>query len=209
MKLERFERLRKAQKAYHRRCKWVMKNGIYVIHSYDEKKPDDLSWWSDAGFILGDRRVMVWWQHPRFVYAEALDEQARQEAGHSPVNGRLFDDGIPNHKPVGRSRKKIISYTVPPGTDETRQYYDRLDTINQRLQKEGMDFTVKPCWQRECLSWATGVELVAPLEVRNETELENVIDLANRLLRGQTTLEHEFPGYAYGREQWLQEQDKR
>ncbi|WKU20185.1 hypothetical protein [Advenella alkanexedens] len=68
---------------------------------------------------------------------------------------------------------------------------------------------MKPRWQRECLSWATGVDLVAPLEVRNETELENVTDLANRLLRGQTTLENEFPGYAYGREQWLQEQDKR
>ena len=209
MKQKKFERLREAQKAYHRRCKWVMKNGIYVIHAYDEKQPDALSWCDDVGFILGDRRVMVWWQHPRMKYADELDERAGNEVGESPRNRDFFAGSTPNYKPVGRSRKKIISYTIQPTQEDVEQYYDRLETIRKQLQTEGISFEVKPGWRRERLAWATGVELVAPLEVRNEADLENVVYLANRLLRGQTTLEREFPGYAYGREQWLQEQDRR
>lgn len=209
MKLKRLERLREAQKAYHRRCKWAMKNGVYVIHSYEEKQPDDFSWWDDAGFILGDRRVMVWWQHPRMSYADEIDERVFREAGEAPRDNGWFDKAIPNYKPVGRSRKKIVTYTVQPLQEEKQQYYDRLETITQRLQNEGIDFEVKPRWRRERLPWATGVELVAPLEVRNEAELKSVTDLANRLLRGETTLEREFPGYSYGKEQWLAEQEKR
>ena len=55
-------------------------------------------------------------------------------------------------------------------------------------------------------TWAsTGLDLVAPLEVRNEQELAVMADLARRLLLGHTTLEREFADYRYTKESWLLE----
>ena len=72
---------------------------------------------------------------------------------------------------------------------------------------EGIDLDVLPSFKREQLTWATGVSLVAPLEVRNESELASVALLARRLILGQTTLEAEFPGYRYGRANWLRDRE--
>ena len=51
-----------------------------------------------------------------------------------------------------------------------------------------------------------GVSLVAPMEVRSESDLTDVADLAKRLMLWKTTLQKEFPGYQYGRADWLREQ---
>lgn len=205
MKIKRLEHMRESQRTYHRQCQWVMTNGLYVLHLYDETTSDALSWWDDVGFILGDRRVIVWWHHPRQGYADKIEECAWKEAGDVPREGWLFDKSEPVYKRVGRSRKKITSYLRHPAEGELRRYYDRLDVITKRLWHEGIDFEVTPSWHRERLSWATGVGLVAPLEVRNEVELKNVANLALRLLRGEATLDREFPGYRYGKGQWLAE----
>src|SRR5690606_8061612 len=106
---------------------------------------------------------------------------------------------------VGRSRKKIVSYTRQPFQGEKRQYYDQLHAISTRLEQDGIDHHVRPSWRRERLAWGTGVSLTAPLEVRNEQALKTVADLARRLLRGETTLAQAFPGYAYGKADWLAE----
>lgn len=55
-------------------------------------------------------------------------------------------------------------------------------------------------WER--LSWATGVSLVAPLEVRNENELAEVARLARKLILRETTLAQEFPDFVYDRSSW-------
>ena len=68
MKIKRLERMRESQQTFHRQCKWVMEDGLFISHMYEGKSPDALSWWADVGFILGNRRVIVWWQHPRLSY---------------------------------------------------------------------------------------------------------------------------------------------
>ena len=73
------------------------------------------------------------------------------------------------------------------------------------MSAQGIDCSVRPSSKRKRLSWATGLELVAPLEVRNEQELAVVADLARRLLLGHTTLEREFADYRYTKESWLLE----
>ena len=205
MKIKRLERMRDSQRAFHRRCPWVMKDGIYAPHSYAETPHDALSWWADVGLILGDRRVMVWWIHPRQRYADEIGEQAWTEAGESPGEAGHLDSSQPNYKRVGRARKKVVSYTLQPAQGELRKYYDNLDEITKRLHHNGIDFEVRPSWRHERLPWATGISLVAPLEVRNVEELKRVADLARRLLRGETTLEQEFQGYRYEKTQWLAE----
>ncbi|TKR54625.1 hypothetical protein D7I39_14105 [Allopusillimonas ginsengisoli] len=116
---------------------------------------------------------------------------------------------MPNYRRVGRSRKKIVSDTSQPVQGELRQYYDKLDTTKKKLQHSGIDSEVFPSWRRKRLSWATGVELVAPLEVRSELELKSVANLARSLLQGETTLDREFQGYRYGKNEWLAERHLR
>lgn len=106
---------------------------------------------------------------------------------------------------MGRSRKRLVSYTSRKPSEAQKQYYSACREIEQRLTVEGVEFEVGTSWSRERLSWATGIELIVPLEVRDEKELAVVAQLARKLLLGQTTLHAEFPGYRYTREHWLAE----
>ena len=90
-----------------------------------------------------------------------------------------------------------------PQQGDLDQYYDAIDAMANKLQRDGIDFDVRASWYRKRLSWATGVELVAPLEVRNKEELKVVANLARRLLRGETSLDLEFPNYCYDKNHWL------
>ena len=206
MKDQRQERLGRLQREYHRNHPWRLgPSGLFVPHSYTEVKQDALSWWDDVGFILNGRRVIVWWRHPRCVYHDALEEQASEQAGEFPFDDWLMKGAIPNYRKVGRSRKKIVSYTCRPPSEASRAYFQRLRALEQEMSAQGIDCSVRPSSKRKRLSWATGLELVAPLEVRNEQELAVVADLACRLLLGHTTLEREFADYRYTKESWLLE----
>ena len=210
MKNARYELFGRMQRQYHRCHSWrLSRGGLYIPHSYTETKPDSLSTWDDVGFILNGRRVIVWWQHPRCVYADSLEALSWQEAGEGPHDEWLTEGSTKNYRQVGASRKKIVSYTCRPPSAEQKLYYDRLRDIGERLTNEGIDLDVLASFEREQLTWATGVSLVAPLEVRNETELASVALLARRLILGQTALEAEFPGYRYSRADWLREQEKK
>jgi len=209
MKNARFERMARIQRDYHRHHPWrLSKGGLFIPHSYAETAPDDLSWWDDVGFILNGRRVIVWWRHPRYVYQDGLDEQAWALAGDDPGDDWLFEGATKNYRLVGRLRKKVVSYTSRQPSEAQQQYYDRHRQVREELVAEGVDFQVQASFKRERLWWATGVDLVAPMEIRNERELADMAALAKRLLLGNTTLGVEFPGYCYGRENWLSEQVK-
>lgn len=204
-KQERFGRL---QRQYHRSHPWQLgQNGLFIPHSYAEKQPDELSWWDDVGFILNRRRVIVWWQHPRHVYDCAIEDQSWVEAGPCLQGDWLLEGSTPNYKRAGRSRKKIVSYTCRKPSEEQSAYYERLRAIRERLTVEGIDLAVNVSWKRERLNWATGISLIVPLEVRNETDLAQIATLARRLLLGQATLQNEFPEYRYGKANWLREQE--
>ena len=122
MKIARLERLRQLQREYHQSHQWRLTNGgLYIPHSYAERKPDSLSYWDDVGFILNGRRIIVWWQHPRHVYAEEIQEKAWHEAAITSSSNWFAGDSTKNYKRLGRSRKKIISYTMREQTPEMRQ----------------------------------------------------------------------------------------
>lgn len=209
MKNARYELFGRLQHQYHRHHQWrLSQGGLYIPHSYMETNPDSLSWWDDVGFILNGRRIIVWWMHPRCIYSDEIDSLSGQEAGDGPQDDWLTEGSTKNYRKVGASRKKIVSYTCRKPSAARRRYYDLLRDIRTRLTTEGIDFEVALSWKRQRLTWATGVDLVAPLEVRNETELAAIAVLTRRLLLGQTTLETEFPGYRYRRADWLREQDK-
>ena len=210
MKDPRQEKLTRLQRQHHRNKPWRLSpEGLYVPHCYKEVKPDDLSWYDDVGFILNRRRVFVDWVHPRREYVEEIRRQAALLAGDDPNDDWVLDGNTPQYKKVGCSRKTIVSYLCRSPSDEQLAYYEKKHEIERRLGQEGIEHNVYCSWNRRRWHWATNVVLVAPFEVRNEAELGQVAALARRLLLGQTTLEFEFPGYCYGKEQWLSESDKR
>ena len=209
MKNAKYELFGRMQRQYHQNHRWrLSQGGLFIPHSYADMNPKSLSWWDDVGFVLNGRRVIVWWQHPRHVYAEALDAQSWQEAGDGPQGDWLAEGRTKNYRKVGASRKKIVSYTIRQPSAEQRLHYDLLRDIRDHLTTEGIELDVLTSWKRERLTWATGLSLVAPLEVHNEDELATIALLARRLILGQTTLEAEFPQYLYSRANWLGEQEK-
>jgi len=210
MKNAKFERLARLQRQYHRTHPWnLSRGGLYIPHSYIETTPGSLSWWDDVGFILNQRRVIVWWRHPRHVYADALYAQSWKEVGDGPQDDWFTEGCAKNYRQVGASRKKIVSYTSRSASTEQKLHYDQLRDIHERLINEGIDLDVSISWGQERLTWAMGVNLVAPLEVRNENELASVALLARHLMLGQITLDAEFPGYRYSRADWLREQNEK
>lgn len=210
MKNPRFERLGRMQRQYHRNNQWrLSQGGLFIPHLYDETRTDGLSWWDDVGFILNDRRVIVWWQHPRSVYSDRIQDVSWDIAGEGPKDDWLTDGATANYKKVGKSRKKIVGFTSHRPSEEQQQFYDKLSDIQERLAVDGIDYDVQPSWHRERLTWATGVALVVPLEVRNERELAVVASLAKQLILGQTSLQAEFPDYRYTKADWLREKGLR
>ena len=210
MKNAKHEKLGRMQRQYHRHHPWrLSQGGLFIPHSYEETKPDGLSWWDDVGFILNERRVIVWWQHPRQIYSDVIDDQSVEETGDDPGDNWLSDGSTTNYRQIGKSRKKIVSYTCRQPSPEQQKYYDTLRENRERLSRDGIDFEVTTTWKRERLSWATGVSLVAPLEVRNKIELSLIAQLARRLILRHTTLEAEFSDYQYNKTDWLRDQDLR
>lgn len=202
--------LRMAQlRRYHQKNPWQLNEaGLYVPHCYAHKDPEGLSWWDDVGFIHAGKRYIVWWQHPRYVYSNELDARAWTEAGPGPQDDWLLEGSTKNYRKVGKSRKRVASYTCRRPSEQQEAHYAKLREIEARLQTEGIDFAVQSSWSMERLTWAMGIELIAPLEVRNETELAAVAQLARDLVQGKTTLAERFPGYAYAQADWVREQIK-
>ena len=209
MKNARYELLGRSQRQHHRSHPWRLSTGgLFVPHSYSNMTLESLSWWDDVGFILNGRRIIVWWQHPRQLYADAVESQAWQEAGDDPGDNWLTEGLTKDYRRVGRARKKVVSYTCRQPTAAQRAHYDLVRRIQTRLSTGGINFDVRISWKWLRLKWAMGVSLVAPMDVRNETELASVAHLARRLILGKTTLEAEFPQYCYSRADWIREQGK-
>lgn len=202
--------LRKRQRRYHRRHAWRLNGaGLYIPHCYNDILPTALSWWDDVGFVHAKRRVIVWWQHPRHVYSDAVGNEAWRLTGPCPRENWLTEGSAKNYLPAGASRKRLVSYTSRGPGPAMRAFYDRLEALRVELDATGIDETVRPSVNVEELNWATGISLIAPLEVRNEVELTALAQLTRRLLRRECTLPELYPEYAYGRAQWQAEAEQR
>ena len=209
MKNPHYEWLGRRMREYHRTHPWSLsEGGLYIPHAYWHMTETSLSYWDDVGFTLNGRRIIVWWQHPRYVYWDRIKSQAWGEAGDDPQDHWLFGGGTKNYKKVGKTgrRKKLSSYTSREPSEAQRQYYAKLLEIERRLCQEGIDLEVRPSWKWERLSWAMGVSLVAPLEVRNEQEVTYLAHFARQLILRYTTLEKEFASFVYDKARWLNDQ---
>jgi hypothetical protein len=206
MKNRQFELLRHMARQYHRNKRGhQFEQGILVRHDYGEFDANDLSWWDDVQFIFGGLRVTVAWQHPRHVYQGMIKDAAMKATHHlyEKIDGDLFDGAEKSYKKIGRSRKKVQSYT-PIHRPGEQEWLDAVRAEKARLNMEA-EFSVVPSVTVKTLAWCRFVEMVAPVEIRNSAELRTLADLARRILKGEITLEREFPGYIYGKTNWIDE----
>lgn len=205
MKNPSFERNRRQARQYHRnRSRDQFEGGILVRHVYDDREPEQISWWDDVEFIRGKMRVSVAWQHPRCVYQDLIEEAAMAATHplYEQIGGDLFDGGVTLHKRIGRSRKKVSGYRTAGDRPGAREWLDALHAEQARLSREA-EFSVRPSISVQQLDWCRFVDIVAPIEVRNVEELRALAGLVRRILAHETTLQREFPGYVYGKVQWV------
>ena len=209
MKNPHRELRRRQARDYHKHHPWRLDGGLYIPHTYPDTKK--LSWWDDVGFILNGRRVIVWWQHPRRIYLDAIERQAVAEVP-PPTSPSLLEaflaglePGNKNWRKLGRSRKKLVSNTMPRSSGEWLAYYDAVSAHEKELIRTGIRLKVPVSMHVELRKWATGVNLVVPVEVHKNGDIRALATLARRLLKRETTIADKFPDYGYGQEEWLSE----
>jgi len=180
-----------AARTYHRHHPWrLSRTGLYVPHAYPEAMAQSPSWWDDFGFVYAKRRVMVWWRHPRLVYLDTLEDKARDACSVlRPENlGPLFDQRKPLRVRVGEgARRKIKGYRIASFTPEWEAYFTEVDQRRRQLADTDLGIAIPPSFSYEWLSWAQGVSLVLPFEVRCEADLLDLSRIVRGLLRGDRT----------------------
>lgn len=207
MKSHRMEALARSQRLYHQRAPWRgNRDGLYISHSYEGMTKDDLSWSDDFQFILSGRRINVCWYHPRQAYRDELDTRSWDVVDPQDESSWLsLLEGKRHYKKVGRSRKRLVDIEMREQTADEQARSDAVEAERQRLYANGLDYTIVPSMKRERTNWSIYVAICVPTEVRRPEDVRQVADLVRRLLRFETTLEQEFPGYSYGKEDWLSE----
>lgn len=215
MKNRHFEYMRRKMREYHRHHPWRLDGGLFIHHEYPHGKANKLSWWDDVGFILNGRRVIVNWLHPRRAYLDAIEQQAFDDvpAPSTPSTFEKFlsgqEPGTKHWRKLGRSRKKVVGERMPKTADEWVAFYDAVNERQDELERAGIDLDVVPSMRVGLCSTATTVDLVAPVEIRSEDEIRALAMLAKRLLKRETSVAAEWPGYSYGRDAWLLEAELR
>ncbi|HEX7388127.1 MAG TPA: hypothetical protein VF285_12745 [Castellaniella sp.] len=204
------EALARSQRLYHQRAPWHGNGGLYIPHSYEEVADNDLSWWDDFQFILSGRRINTWWHHPRQAYQDELGSRSWDVVDPPDESSWLSVlEGKRHYKKVGCSRKRLVGREMRDKTADEQARSDATEAERQRLYAHGIDYTVIPSMKRERTSWSLFVGLCAPIEIRRPEDIQQAADLVRRLLRFEATLEREFPGYSYGKEDWLSKAPRR
>lgn len=203
-KNKHYEAKFRGQRLYGARPNQQLTNGIVVMHYYGGE-PKPLSWWDDTGFNLNRRRVMIWWTHPRMNFEDTISDKAYENVPYPANLENRFQDSEKIFKYVGKSgkRKKLSGFRCNTAPDK-RTWYDALKAEEARL-KQVTDIVITPHYTVDIKDWCRGVSICCPLEVRGIPDLHILCNLVKKLLKGETTLDKEFPNYKYTKEDWAKE----
>ncbi|MGZ5780868.1 MAG: hypothetical protein ACXWIN_07930 [Burkholderiaceae bacterium] len=210
MKNRHVEQLKRSAKLSNRTSRTLrFQNGIAVHHHYDEENPKKISWWDDVAFVLNDYLVNVAWTHPRYVYKDKFEELADDVCVNlrSSQSLNILAKTTPNYRKVGKSRKKIDTYNRIFEQDD--EYYDAIFKEEKRIARDPNNgIVITPSVTAEWTKWSRFVRICAPIEVRGVKDLHELARLTKRLLKRETTLQREFPGYTYSQKDWITEFDE-
>ncbi len=203
------EKLKISAKVFHKNNHGEnFTNGVIIQHQYDETDMTKLSWWDDVSFILNDYLVQVAWIHPRMAFKDRAEDDAHKKVAHLDSGADAFiGQTEPNYVKVGQSRKKIISRTLT-GSTISSDWMHAFDAAYAETLKEA-DFQITPFIKAEWVQYGRFVEICAPIEIRSERDLMALVNLVRKLLKRETTLEQEFAGYVYAKDEWIAESKRR
>lgn len=206
MKNSHIEKLKHMAKLAHRNdSRSRYEDGIVVRHVYDDLNPKDLTWWDDTGFILNDYKVCIAWNHPRNAYNYATEELAHIEVDHLfERKSSLFSDATPNFKAVGKSRKKVTSWTSSGRSLLNQEWYAAYQQAHARILVDN-DIIITPTIDVSWNSWCKSVSICVPMEIRGVADLKDLCALTKAVLTRKTTLAAEFLNYTYTVEDWKAE----
>lgn len=199
------EHLKRSAKHYHRNARNAnFIKGLLQFDLCDSRNSSTLSWWDDVEFILNNYRVIVTWVHPRLKFLDQIESEAHKRSIHLDSNSDDFiKDTTPNYFKVGRSRKKISTYSVKLTESNTewnaayKQSFDGIESTNQ--------YQAKPYIHSKWIKSGRYVEICAPIEVRDIGDLIKLVTLVKKLLKREVMIHTEFPNYVYTKDQWLSE----
>jgi len=209
MKNRHIEKLIKQSKRYAKTAandrRWNKDLGIKVYHCYDEKKR--YSWWDDFAFMHGSQQIVVWFVHPRYEYNKTMDDLAHKMVDPIPSEpGDIFTGSTPTYKYLGKNkkRKKVAYWTMPPISDESREYYAKWMDLTSHLCKtsnyaQGCFIKIKQ------YNYCRGVELCVPVEVFGESDLVTLKNIVIHHLNDPTYFERSFGSYKYTSVNWNEE----
>ncbi len=213
-KNKEFERRRHAAKKYAK-TDWtnsrLNSEGNYVYHCYDNpdfKKTE--GWWDDVSFKFGSQKVVVAWIHPRMAFSDETNDMAHLVFKPAP-KWDILKNSRPIYKKVGskRNRKKIVAWETGSSDknksrDNFKKWMDELGIFLESFRAK-TDLVIQPSIKIEQMDYCRYVSLVCPIEVVDEASLDKMAELTRKLLRGETSLEKEFPDYTYTKDNWLKE----
>ncbi len=211
MKNKHFDWIRSEAKKYSKTWHRANKRtplGNALIHCYDDPSlKKDKGWWDDVQFKLGNQVITVWWIHPRMAFSDATDTVAHDSLPPAP-EWNWAAGSVKNYKKIGKNknRKRLISRTIPSSPDSFTEWCDMWKERRKEV-RESTDIVIRPTMKVEQLDWCRGVHLCIPMEVIDAASVEQMAEVAKKLLRGETTLEELYPEYTYTKEDWAAEKE--
>lgn len=193
---------RNFKRACHRN--WTFVNKIYCHHSFENITPNDLTWWANFGFMLNNYYVSVAWEHPRMQYSDQINNAANEQVQHlydEDGADNIFNDAKPNYIKVGKSRKKISSYSTEV-SDSKCAWFKALQAAKEKLKKEA-DFIITPNIKVEWVAYGKDVTICAPVEIRSIEDVALLSLAIKRLLKYEININEAFNANSYTRKNWL------
>lgn len=214
MKHRAMERKIKMAKDYSKnwpRASDVSRRGNLVYHQYPVDSSRTQGWWDDVAFRFGSQLVLVIWTHPRMDYQDTCENLAYDNVVHLKPQAddhNWLNDATKIHKFVGKNkkRKRVVAYRLKSSTllDQNREWYKVWDKEKLRVSASG-EIEIKPYIKITQGHRHRMVRVCLPLEVIDQTSLEDMADVVRDILNGKSTIEGLFPGYTYSSSNWLAE----
>ena len=177
---------------------------LRIYHCYRDRH--HISYWDDVGFHMGSQRVVVFWTHPRMNYADEIEMVAHNEAKAKfpPVND-IFDkkNYQKNFKRVGKSRKRVHSYTLKDHVDQDG-YWDYFKELQEKYLRES-DYKQKCFFKVTQLDYCRAVHICIPVEVRDESELNELTMIVRSLLKNPNKFQELYGDYEYTKDDYSKE----
>jgi hypothetical protein len=179
-------RIRKA-KEHARNSRWKPthpKEKIQLIHVYDEPTREK-SYWDDFKTKVNDQFVMIYYEHPRYVYRDRCESLAWDELEKElPYRDDIFKT-TPCYTNAGKSRKRVKWYEVQPPEEYSLKRMTRLSEIEDFiLNDENNGIVIKCDYSIEQMNWSRSLDIVANREILTEADaIEFVMDCKDLVKR--------------------------